>query len=68
MEGPAVLSASTNNSHLSHRTHLVIPTEGRDLQCALRLSQILPFRIYPYPQPSFAMPDRKHSLVDEDLR
>ena len=31
-----------NHSNLGHPSPLVIPNEVRDLQCALRLSQILP--------------------------
>ena len=30
------------DSYLSHPSPLVIPTNGRDMQCALRFSQILP--------------------------
>ena len=34
--------ANRNYSNLSHPSPLVIPTNGRDLQCAPRISQILP--------------------------
>ena len=46
MEGPAVSPLPTHNSNLRHPSPLVIPTEAkrRDLQCALRLSPILPGR------------------------
>ena len=41
VEGPLFLP-TRNHSNLSHPSPLVIPTSGRDLQCAPRLSQILP--------------------------
>jgi hypothetical protein len=34
--------STRNHSNLSHPSSLVIPNDVRDLQCALRLSQILP--------------------------
>ncbi len=39
---PFLFFPSRNHSNLSHPSTLVIPTSGRDLQCALRLFQILP--------------------------
>ena len=41
VEGPAGLPSS-NQSNLSRPSPLVIPTNGRDLQCAPRYTQILP--------------------------
>ena len=66
---------STRNSRLSHLSPLVIPTEGRDLQCALRFSPFLPEKrpggtiptvSNPYPQPDCAMPEPSTHLSNKN--
>jgi hypothetical protein len=51
---------SRNHSRLGRPSSLVIPTNGRDLQCALRLSQSLPWKRHrmnpPATTPTWAAP------------